>query len=365
MVPIDAIRRLLDAPGPFVSVYLATPSDQVDAPDQLRVRWQDARRHLEEEGAPPAALEAVERAVAEGHEGGDTLAVLASATGSSIVERLPEPPTTDVARVSELPYVAPLLEWAQLSVPHVVVIADREGADFVAIADDERVGGAEIDGDTEHIHRGKPGGWSQRRFQQRAENTWEQNAAAVAEEVAAAAKEIDARLVVASGDVRAVGFLRDHLPGDVAGRLRTVDGWSRGDEASLDDLADEVVRLVANVTAEDTVAVLREFAEERGQRDRAADGPGATLAALSEAKVGTLLVHDDPDDPREAWFGSDPVPVAPSREGLSALGVAKPRPGRLIDVAVRAALGTGAGVRVIPAHGPDTPTDGVGAILRY
>ena len=34
----------------------------------------------------------------------------------------------------------------------------------------------QVDGDELHIHRPHQGGWSQRRFQQRAENQWEANA---------------------------------------------------------------------------------------------------------------------------------------------------------------------------------------------
>ncbi len=33
----------------------------------------------------------------------------------------------------------------------------------------------QVEGETEYIRRGAPGGWSQKRFQQRAENTWEHN----------------------------------------------------------------------------------------------------------------------------------------------------------------------------------------------
>jgi hypothetical protein len=41
----------------------------------------------------------------------------------------------------------------------------------------------------------------------------------------------------------------------------------------------------------------------------------------------------------------------------------EPHDGRLVDVAIRAALGTGAGVRVIPKHGP--VNEGIGGLLRW
>ncbi|MBV9411271.1 MAG: hypothetical protein JO148_06730, partial [Acidimicrobiia bacterium] len=48
---------------------------------------------------------------------------------------------------------------------------------------------------------------------------------------------------------------------------------------------------------------MAKFREERGQGDRAADGPAATLEAMSRSQVEVLLVHADPDDTRTAWFG--------------------------------------------------------------
>lgn len=80
-------------------------------------------------------------------------------------------------------------------------------------------------------------------------------------------------------------------------------------------------------------------------------------------QVEVLLLHDDPEDGRMAWFGPEPVHVATSPEDLRAMGVDDPQRGRLGDVLVRAALGTGAGVRILPDA--QDLTDGVGAVLRW
>ena len=80
------------------------------------------------------------------------------------------------------------------------------------------------------------------------------------------------------------------------------------------------------------------------------------------AQVDVLLVHDDPDEDRQAWFGPEPIHVALTEDMVAAMGVDQPRQARLADVAVRAALGTGAGVRVVPPAGA---SEGLGAILRW
>jgi hypothetical protein len=143
----------------------------------------------------------------------------------------------------------------------------------------------------------------------------------------------------------------------------------------------------------DNQAVLERFAEERGQAadaspaeqgDRVVEGAGATLAALGRGQVETLLLTGlFLDDERTAWFGPAPTDVAAERGTLADLGVAEPVEGRLVDVAVRAALGTGADVHVLdpadetrPAEGrgkthdapppPEAaPAEGLGALLRF
>jgi peptide subunit release factor 1 (eRF1) len=123
------------------------------------------------------------------------------------------------------------------------------------------------------------------------------------------------------------------------------------------------VKLVSTEVAAETVELLRTFKQERGQQDLATEGTSATLSALAAARVEVLLVHDDPDDARTAWFGPEPGMVAEQAQTLQDMGVQTPEEGRLVDVAVRAAFTTGAAVRMIPSV--QSVTDGLGAILRF
>ena len=102
--------------------------------------------------------------------------------------------------------------------------------------------------------------------------------------------------------------------------------------------------------------------EHTGEHGRATTGAGATLTALREANVEVLLFHHEVDDERFAFFGPSPEHASLDREDLTAMGV-EPQEGRLVDVAIRAALGTGASVRVVPGHGG--PLEGLGAIVRW
>jgi peptide subunit release factor 1 (eRF1) len=259
-----------------------------------------------------------------------------------------------------LPLLAPLLDSHQRSVPHVVVMIDRLGADLHGVA--RTTGDVEIvvDGDDHPIQRSKPGGWSQRRYQERVQNTWEENAEEVAEAVVRLVERLDARVVMVAGDVRATQLLRGSLPDHVEALVRELGG-SRGRDGSEAVTEAEARTCLATVVAEETRQILAKLKEERGQQDRAVDGLQATSAALSEARVAVLLVPEDLDD-TTLCFGSDPVPVATSSSALLDLGGDDPQEGPAVDVLIRAALGTGATVRIVPKH---ALPEQVGAILRW
>lgn len=348
------IADLFAHDGPFVSVYLDARSDQPQAQQQLEARWKSARSALSAEGATDDDLDAVEAAVrSETHAGGDTFAAVAAGGQVLLARHLPRPPARDAWRLGLLPWVGPLLDATQRMVPHLVVVAERPGAEIYGF--DEQGAGVEdevIASSNEDVEVVKSGGESQRRFERRQVKTWEENAGEVAAVVADMAKHIDARVIGVRGDVHAVRLLKEALPTDVAGLVRDLDEPGVGEPA----------RLVDTVVAEETVAVLEEFKEECGQDDRATDGPARTVEALQAAMVATLLVHDDARDERMAWFGPEAVHVALESRTLEAMGVEHPQQARLVDVCIRAAVSTSADVRMVPAA---VITDGVAAILRY
>ena len=362
---VPDVAALFESPGPFVTVYLAIEPAVAQAAQQSELRWKSLRKELEAAGAPDGALEAVDPLVAEAHRWGRTLAAVCNRTGALLVRHEPEPPSRDLGRVANLPSVGPLLEWTQAAVPHLAVLADRAGADLITFArgdDGDVTTVGQPTGDDPNLRKTQPGGWSQRRYQTRAENLWEQNAKEVADQVTSLVDETGARLVVTAGDVRALEKLRQFLPERVAALVREVDG-ARSAGSGVDEIADDIVKLVASVSAEDSVALLRQFRQERGQNDLAVEGIGPTLAALAESRVDTLLVHDDPDDTRTAWFGPAPGMVATEAQTLRDMGADDVQEGRLVDVAIRAAFGTGASVRLVPSVG--SVTDGLGGILRF
>ena len=366
--PFEPVRApelaslLLEQQAPFTTVSVGTESAIENAAMQSKLRWKGLRDELLSAGAPESAVQAIDPIVPDAHHRGDRLFVVSNSNGVLHVEHGAGADEPDLARWAPLPSVGQLVRWRQERVPHVVVVADRTGADIMAV----RVAGPgverTVEGDEHPITKVGAGGWSERRFQQRAENTWERNAGDVAEVVERLAGRVGGRLVIAAGDERAVALIRESLPSELAAGLRVVVG-SRSPDGSADAHREEVDALVSEVAAAGVASLLERFQEERGQGDLAADGLAPVLEALSRSQVEVLLVHDDPDDARTAWFGPEAVPVSARADDLRTTGVDEPIEARLVDVLIRAALGTGAGVAIVPAG--SGPADGVGALLRW
>jgi hypothetical protein len=398
-MPTPNIADLFSIDGPFVSAYVETFRRHEDGAQALAIAWKNARRALDAEGADEDTLKALDRAVGvdtvavergphgafenhKPHTGnkprdvrnvlpddaadlgpGDVLALIGAGGQAVVKEFLPEVHGAGEWRLGLLPWVTPLLEAEQQRVPLLCVLADRRGADVYGYGPE---GGfhVEVEGpyaDDERIERNDPGGWSQRRYQQHAIDAWEKDAEAVAQEVAALAERTGAQLVAIGGDVHAVRLVQQSMPERFAPLVRTLEHGTRAAGGDEELLQAELRRLMRSRAAEQTVALLETFREEKGQADRAADGPAAVVENLQMALVDTLLVQHEPDDERTAWFGPEPLQLALAREDVEAMGVQFPLTGHLVDVVVRAAVGSGAAVRIVPR---EVLTGGMGALLR-
>lgn len=323
------LRALVGGAGPWFTIAIPTPSHLDDARHRFEVEWKNARSALTADDD----LTDVDRAVSElPHDGGESLVVVHSADGRSLIEFLPEPIHASMVAEGSLPRLALIIEARQRVVPHVVVETDRAGADIHAFDRGNAVGTGHVEGETLHIHRGHPGGWSQRRFQQRAENTWERNADDVAAAMADTAERVGAEMVFIAGDVRAQTLVIDALPERV--RSHTV----KIEAGSPERIAEEVARQLADHVARRT----RDLAEQ--VKNRLGSGAASTdtveiTEALNAGRVEHLLVHDDGSD--GPMTGGD----------------------RLVDAAIVAALRSDADITVVPGlallEGP------VAALLRW
>ncbi len=355
---MTTLNELITSHGPVASVVLNAPSAVVDAAERFSAKWQRARKQLAATAMDLADLARLDDTVSGLYHGAGSSVVLIQCPGmDTFVEFLDDEVSADLVVFDTLARLGTLLESRQRSIPHVVVVADRAGADILAIDGGAIISNRDVEGETEFIHRGHAGGFSQRRYQQRAENLWESNAAQIAEVVTKVARESDARLVAVAGDVRAVGFLNEHLPKD----LRTIT--RELPSASDDVIAVETVRATADLVARDMRSAMEAHRDACGTGN-GADGATQTTEALSIGRVARLLIHDDPNDDRRGLTDLDGTWCSALVSDTSGMPAeAEPAEARLVDIAIRSAMRSDAEICFVPRHGG--PAEGVGAILRW
>lgn len=327
------LRALVERPGPFITALIPARSDVADAAERMITQANNALRH-----APDAWARDVEQMKEEiaglAHGDGAAIVAIRPLGGPSFYEFVDDAVHGPSLSIGPVPRLAALIEARQRTIAHVVVETDLAGATITAFDGGDVTIREEVEGDTDIIHRGHPGGWSQRRFQQRTENSWDENAREVADAVKNVATTVDARLVFVAGPTRASSMLVSlleslHLP------VHHVEA------GSADGIADEIVRRVADVHASDTKALLDEAKERIEHR---ADSAAHVTSALAKGRVRTLLVHDAGEE--VDFTESDHLDDA-----------------RLVDRCIVAALTTDADVRVVPRV--TMLDDDVAAILRW
>jgi hypothetical protein len=359
----DDLRRLAVPLTPTASVYIGLPPAVAagDTGPEADLRWQALADRLAAQGADPATVDALAAFLA-GFPVSRTELVAFAAGGAVIAaQQIPGGASFDRASFAAPPDFVPLLAWLQRHPAHVVAVTDRTGADITATRHGRLRGTRSVVmGPDDEIERNAPGGWSQPRYHRRAEDSWRHNAGAVAGAVTHGLQTVHSGLLLVAGDVRAVQLLRDRLPRTVT--VRHLPG-GRSEDGSAQARRVAIAAALDAYAAEQGAQLLDRFTAERGPHGATVEGVSATLAALAEGRVQTLLVADDPADDRLGWFGTgvlcvdDPSQVPPGTAG-------ELYPGRLVDVAVRAALLTDAEVRVVDP-GAAVMGDRIGALCRY
>lgn len=363
---LSYLRPLFDRPGPWASVYLDATRAQENADHQIDLRWRAQRTELARCGADDATLDAMQEAVS-GHPyqpGRYGLAVFATAGEVVLAEPMAAPPPEDIAEYGPLPHVMPLVAQRAVEVPYVRVLSDRTGADVTGLT----VGGAtrhrEVTGGESYpIRKVNVGGWSHRRYQQAAEETWKRNSGDVATAVAELAEAVGAEVIVIGGDVRSAPLVAEQLPRRWQDRVVLTDAGARqaDDSEALDDVTVQAIAEIADRHARDAVD------RYRAQRGGGSGGAGLAdvVTRLQRGQADTVLLINDPSSTDTLWIGpDDPSLVSVDAATLRQSGVDEPQRVRADAALLRAVVGTGADLVLVQPDEVELE-HGIGAVLRY
>ncbi|SBS75198.1 conserved hypothetical protein [uncultured Mycobacterium sp.] len=357
----DRFRPLVEAKGPFVSIYFDDSHDTQDAAAQLGARLRDVRKHLEEQSVEPAVIEAIDGAVRGTHPpvGRSGRAVIASGDTVVVDEHLIRPPTTTVVRVSELPYLIPIVEHGLLHTVYLLVAVDHTGAD-ITLHRAGRVSTQTVEGEGYPVHKAKSAEHEFGGAQPRVDEAIRKNIREVADRVTQLVDESGAALVFIEGEVSARTELVSALPERVAEKAVALQGGGRTAGTDQAEVHHEIGQefLKRRLATIDDAA--QRFAAGRGT-GLAVEGLADVTAALRDGAVDTLIIGDLGDATVVA--DTDLATVAPDADTLSDLGAAPERTLRADEALPLLAVATGAAL--VRTDERLSPADGIGAVLRY
>lgn len=370
------LTPLFERPGPWASVYVDTALVSEDAAARQELKARAVCDRLADQGADQDTCRVLYDALIALPRTDNPPGRAVFATEGEVVldPALATPPSGGPWSCwSALPHTGPLLELSDGEPTCLIAYVDRVGADFELRGPLGTQPAGQVSGDDWPVHRTSSADWSERHFQDAVENTWEQNAATIAEAVDALRQETGAELVVLAGDPRERRSVHVHLPVTVQESVVETEHGSRAPGADNRNLDLEVEAARRDRVERRVSETMDRFRASRVPDDHgrleAAEGVPALVDAAREHRIGSLLVRlDGPDRHREVWVGQEPDQLAVRRTETQYLGDPHPVAARADDALLRSAATTGAEVLAIrPETGAPSglPVGGLGALLRW
>jgi hypothetical protein len=366
---VSFLAPVFAATGPYATVCADVTHTTENADTEVELRVRGLAEKLTEQGAPEVVVEAVRSRLLEANEGGDVAtlrgrALVVAADGSVVLDQpLIDAPRQEVAEYSPAPDLMPILRQLPGRVPHIVVIADRVGADIsVATLVGRPEIEDEVEGDSFQIRKFPGGGWAHHRYQHNAENKWVHNADNVAERIASLVRRLHPRFVLLAGDVRARQILSDRASDLWSELIVSMDEGGRAAGADREPVDQRAAELVAEHEAREEADTVEKI-QSAAAHGLAVTGTAPVVEALRKGQVETLVLADQPDD-EKLLVGDSPLLLGTEQGDMDALGVQEVHSVPADRALFATAVASDAGVVVVPraAMPGDIP---VAAILRY
>lgn len=328
------------------------------------------RAQLEElDGGAPAeevidrAFDRIDEWLTSGYSEENRGVVIYSDLGGDWFEALQFPiPVQNRLVVGDQPAIGPLAQVIESYHHHGVVLLDREHVRILSVYLGTLLDEIEVHGEPYPVpHDVQAGGYSQMRFQRRKQEEVKHFFKDFSREVESFVKRYRPTDLIILGTDENVAKFREFLPEQLAGMI-VYTGHMGVDEPAAEILK----RLEPHLEAErerESREIVQETRERVNQDYLATGGFNATLVALQEGKVDTLVIGRDQEQKGTKCtkcgfvFGRDlqkcPYDGAPVEEGVD-----------VVEAAIRLAEEQGATVTFVPADEVQELA-GVGALLRY
>jgi peptide chain release factor subunit 1 len=379
----ETLRPLLTTRGPFASVYFEGSHDTQDAAAHRDVRWRGLREQLVEQGAARSVTADIERAVMDLRPpiGRGGRGLIAGADGVVVNKHLLRSPAATVVRVSELPYIVPIVEHGFKYPNYLLVTVDHTGAD-ITVHTNSTLGDETVDSGGYPVHKASGAETAGCGYPQlRTDEAACKNLRAVADRVSELVDDVTADAVFVAGEVRPRSDLLAALPERIAERAVSLRVGARHSGHGFDEVQQDIHAQFLKQRLDVIGDVARRFEAEVGRRSGlAVEGLGAVCSALGQGAVETLIIGDiggatvvaDEDlriiapnaivlaEQGAAAFG---FPDGPNAIVVAEQGAAAAKTVRADEALPLFAVSIGASL--VRTDERIAPADGVGAVLRY
>jgi peptide chain release factor subunit 1 len=329
-------RLLLDAPGPFASVYFAESDDADEMGAQVDLNWPALRDQLKQLGADESVAAEIQHAVNDVRlpVGRGGRAVVAGATGVLLNE-----------------HFVPILEYGFEHPHYLLVVVDASGALITSHADHARR--------SETVKAGHGGASKARGVE--AYEYGDLTMRAVADRVGELADHESHDTMFVVGDASLRRDLLAALPDRLRARAVALPlGARRGGYDFV-----EIQRAIDTLLVRQRLSVMdnatERFTAEIGRRSGlAAEGLDAVCSALRQGTVDTMIIGEIDDATVVADAGL--TTVAPNCRALSEHDAASAKTLRADEVLPMLAISGGASL--VRSDERIAPADGIAAVLR-
>jgi peptide subunit release factor 1 (eRF1) len=367
---MEVLAALEPTPFPVISLYLSLKPNQNgrEAYDQfVRKVFSERATSLQPESPERQSFEQdaerIRRFIdSEKDSAWQGLAIFACA-GTQLFETIPlETPFDDHwLFVGSVPHLYPLAKLMDTYPRYAVVMLDTNTArimvfSLAATERDEKIV-------SDKTRRTSKGGWSQARYQRRADNVHVHHMKEVVDALDRIVRDENIGQIVIAAEEVALPKLREQLPKHLAEKIVSTVPLQRN--AGGSSILDTTVAEIWRNDAEGDADKVRELLDEWQSGGLGVAGPEATLAAFERGQVEELIITGSVDTLKPVQRLPDDAATEMQADTSAQQGGVDEARLKLSAELVKRAQQTAARIRFIEDAALLEPVGGVGALLRY
>ena len=368
---MEVLAALEPSPFPFISLYLSLTPNQNGREDHhqfVRKVLSDRAKGFPEETPERQSFDKDAARIqqyleTEVDQSANGLAIFAS-SGVEFFEAIPleAPFTNNELFIGSVPHLYPLARIIDTYPRYAAVMLDTNKARIMvfglaATERDEKI-------QNEKTRRSQKGGWSQARYQRRAENFHLHHIKEVVETLDKIVREENINHIVVAGEEVAVPIFREQLPKHLEEKIVDVVALQRN--APGDNILETTMAALREKDAETDAEKVDELLNAWQSGGLGVAGPEATLSALQLGQVDELIITATPELLKPVQkLPEDAAPGEVQASTSAPQGTADEKRLKLADELVTRAHQTGARIRFIEDDNLLAGIGGVGALLRF